>query len=240
LCDETGVYLCNQADIDTHASGMSRKVGGNPSNQPVWEEAYLDRVGTMYHTSKNHPSTVMFSMAERSANGYNLYESYLALKAAEHHRPVLYTDGGEWNSDRLDMAAMEKTAHSVDERWAVISAVDPAEGRFRVENRRTFTPLIGEAAWEIVVGKKSVARGSSPLEVLPGEGRDFTIPITGVKEGKKFTIQIEVRIERPVNKFVFEEQFRERRIFRDTEAGLDAIADDDKIVIERRDFPSAR
>jgi beta-galactosidase len=39
-------------------------------------------------------------MAEESANGINLYESYLRLKALEKTRPVLYIEaGGEWNSD---------------------------------------------------------------------------------------------------------------------------------------------
>lgn len=117
LCDRIGLYVCNQADIDTRASGTSRQKGGNPSNDPAWEEAYVDRALTMYHTSKNHPSVVMFSLAENSANGYNLYESYLALKEAEPDRPIVYLEGGgEWNTDALYAALHSQYPHGLDER----------------------------------------------------------------------------------------------------------------------------
>jgi beta-galactosidase len=114
LCDSLGVYVACMADIDTHMAGESRRVGGNPSNDPAWNTAYLDRTATMYHTSKNHPSVAMFSLAERSANGLNLYDSYVSLKQLERHRPVLYTDGGgEWNSDLLAGGASDDVSGDV-------------------------------------------------------------------------------------------------------------------------------
>lgn len=45
---------------------------------------------------------IAFSIAEQSAYGINLYESYLRMKELEDSRPILYPDaGGEWNSDPL-------------------------------------------------------------------------------------------------------------------------------------------
>jgi beta-galactosidase len=236
LCDELGVYLCNQADIDTRLSGDSRRIGGNPSNDPVWEAAYRDRVMAMYHTSKNYPSIAMFSIAEKSANGYNLYESYLALKAVEHQRPVIYTDGGEWNNDRLDTEAMKAIHYVNEEKWAIITPENVTGGQFRVHNTRHFTPILGEAVYKIAVGNRIVSRGSVPLEVLPKGATDFVIPIKGVKEGKKFVVQIEVEIEKPVNKYVLDNRTAQKKVFRDT----GTVADRDKIVIERRSFPSGR
>lgn len=88
------------ADIDTHLSGPSRKPGGNPSNDPQWLGAYLDRTLRMYHNHRNDPSVAAFALAHPgSANGYCLYETYLALKTIERSRPVIYPDGHEWNSD---------------------------------------------------------------------------------------------------------------------------------------------
>ncbi len=202
LCDSMGIYVACRADIDTHLSGDSRLVGGNPSNDPVWKEAYLDRTTAMYHTSKNHPSVSMFSLAERSANGINLYESYLALKKLEPHRPVLYADGeGEWNTDRLSRSVSStgtaSTAASASADWAKLEAVDVAKGEFRITNSRRITPLAGEAIYNIKVGRKVVSSGTVPVEVLPGESRDFTVPIAGVKEGKAYTVEITVATERP-------------------------------------------
>ena len=102
MCDTIGVYVIAQAPIDTSRSGDSRRKGGNPSNDPAWLPFYLERTQNSYHTSKRHPSVIAFSLAEKSANGINLYESYLDMKRLEKERPVIYPDaGGEWNSDAL-------------------------------------------------------------------------------------------------------------------------------------------
>ena len=103
-CDRTGMLVIAQAPIDTRRSGSSRRVGGNPSNDPAWREAFIERVAESYHTSKRHPSVIAFSLAEESANGICLYESYLAIKRAAplEPRPFIYPDGGnEWNNDPL-------------------------------------------------------------------------------------------------------------------------------------------
>ena len=106
LCDRYGFYVVEQAPINTSRSGMSRRKGGNPSNDPAWQAAYIARIEESYHTTKLHPCVVAFSLAEDSANGVNLYEGYLHLKGLEKERPVLYPDaGGEWNSDKLRLSA---------------------------------------------------------------------------------------------------------------------------------------
>lgn len=101
-CDTLGIYVAVQAPIDTRKSGKDIRKGGNPSNDPEWLPAYLERTSDSYHSVKRHPSVVAFSLAEESANGINLYESYLILKRMGDSRPVMYPDaGGEWNSDPL-------------------------------------------------------------------------------------------------------------------------------------------
>lgn len=105
LCDRHGFYVVEQAPINTSRSGMSRRKGGNPTNDPAWQAAYIARIEESYHTTKLHPCVVAFSLAEDSANGINLYEGYLHLKGLEKERPILYPDaGGEWNSDKLRLS----------------------------------------------------------------------------------------------------------------------------------------
>ena len=55
-------------------------------------------------TSKRHPSVIAFALATKSANGINLYESYLNMKKFGDSRPFIYPDAaGEWNSDKLEL-----------------------------------------------------------------------------------------------------------------------------------------
>lgn len=101
-CDRLGLYVIVQAPVDTRRSGDSRRVGGNPTNDPAWREAYIERALDSYHSTKLHPSVIAFSLATQSANGINLYESYLKVKELHESRPFIYPDvEGEWNSDRL-------------------------------------------------------------------------------------------------------------------------------------------
>jgi beta-galactosidase len=100
MCDSLGMYVITQIPINTSKSGLSRRVGGNPTNDPKWKQAYLDRVETTYRTTRGSACVIGYIMAEESSNGINLYESYLRLKALEQKRPVIYLEAaGEWNSD---------------------------------------------------------------------------------------------------------------------------------------------
>ena len=100
MCDSLGMYVIAQIPISTSKSGLSRRIGGNPSNDPKWKAAYLDRAETAYRTTCGQASVIGYVMAEESSNGINLYETYLRLKALERKRPILYIEAaGEWNSD---------------------------------------------------------------------------------------------------------------------------------------------
>ena len=103
FCDVQGLYVIAQAPIDTRRSGESRRKGGNPSNDPEWQPAYLERTENSYHTTKRHPSVVAFALATQSANGINLYESYLNMKRFGDSRPFIYPDaGGETGEHQVE------------------------------------------------------------------------------------------------------------------------------------------
>lgn len=99
-CDRQGIYVAITAPINSSASGSSRKRGGNPSNDPTWRNTYVERATQMIHTTKRHASVIAYYLANESANGICLYESYIAAKRIAGDRPVFYSTGGnEWNSD---------------------------------------------------------------------------------------------------------------------------------------------
>jgi len=65
LCDEYGIYVLDEANIETHHAA------GYLSNQPEWHAAFADRVIRMVQRDKNHPSIVMWSLGNESGTGPN-------------------------------------------------------------------------------------------------------------------------------------------------------------------------
>lgn len=202
LCDSIGMYVCAQADIDTRGSGMSLKVGGNPSNDPRRLSAYIDRTASMYHASKNYPSVIMFSLADSSANGYNLYESYLMLKRLERQRPVVYASTREWNNDSLNLRRMSNLRRTNLDWWVAIYAVNQNLGQFSIANTRHYTPILGQLRYVVKVGNKTVSQGEQQLRVLPKSDVKVQIPLGAIKPGKPFDIELEVVRDKPLNCYV--------------------------------------
>ncbi|HEX8322973.1 MAG TPA: glycoside hydrolase family 2 TIM barrel-domain containing protein [Tepidisphaeraceae bacterium] len=67
LCDEHGLYVVDETNIETH--------GANPwsrfANDPEWLPAFVDRVARMVERDKNHPSIVFWSLGNESGYGPN-------------------------------------------------------------------------------------------------------------------------------------------------------------------------
>lgn len=100
LCDSLGMYVVAQVPVDTSRSGDSRRVGGNESNNPKWTDAFIERADAAWRTTSGFACVVGYSIANDSANGICLYESYLHMKVLESKRPIIYPSAGqEWNND---------------------------------------------------------------------------------------------------------------------------------------------
>ncbi len=101
-CDRIGLYVVSPMPINSSKSHRGVAKGENPSNNPQWLGAYIERVEAGYYTSQIHPCVIAFSLADDSRNGCNLYEGFLRLKECERARPIIYFEAqGEWNTDNL-------------------------------------------------------------------------------------------------------------------------------------------
>lgn len=108
LCDRYGIYVVDEANIESH--GIGYDLTRTLANRPSWKEAHLLRVQRMYQRDKNHPSIISWSLGNEAGNGYNFYECYLWLKAADPTRPVQYeqavanhsTFAAQWNTDVIN------------------------------------------------------------------------------------------------------------------------------------------
>ncbi|MFM9272282.1 glycoside hydrolase family 2 TIM barrel-domain containing protein [Pseudarthrobacter sp. NKDBFgelt] len=89
LADEMGFWVILECDLETHGferHGWAR----NPSDEPMWREALLDRIERTVERDKNRPSIVMWSLGNESGTGQNLAAMSAWVHARDAGRPVHY------------------------------------------------------------------------------------------------------------------------------------------------------
>lgn len=80
LCDEYGIYVIDEADIETHGCETELHRPGACSHNKDWQQHYWDRVYRMYARDKNHPSITMWSLGNESHGYLNQDYCYDELK----------------------------------------------------------------------------------------------------------------------------------------------------------------
>ena len=71
LLDELGFWVIDECDFETHGFEICGW-HGNPSDDPRWAEAYLDRIERTVERDKNHPSVIIWSLGNEAGTGRNL------------------------------------------------------------------------------------------------------------------------------------------------------------------------
>ena len=103
LCDEYGLYVYDEANIESHGMYYNLRKGGTLGNNPEWLKPHMDRTMNMYERNKNYPCVTIWSLGNEAGNGYNFYQTYLYIKGKEQgnmNRPVNYERAlWEWNTD---------------------------------------------------------------------------------------------------------------------------------------------
>lgn len=103
LCDRYGLYVYDEANIESHGMYYDLRRGGTLGNNPDWLVPHMERTMNMFERNKNHASVTLWSLGNEAGNGYNFYQTYLWLKQADKQlmaRPVCYERAlWEWNTD---------------------------------------------------------------------------------------------------------------------------------------------
>ncbi|WP_425574498.1 glycoside hydrolase family 2 TIM barrel-domain containing protein [Nesterenkonia aethiopica] len=89
LADEYGLWVVLECDLETHGFEAGGWVD-NPSDDPRWREAYLDRIRRTVERDKNHPSIVLWSLGNESGTGENLAAMAEWVHRRDPGRPVHY------------------------------------------------------------------------------------------------------------------------------------------------------
>jgi len=99
LCDRYGIYLCAEANIESHGMGYGK---ASLAKDPKWGKAHLDRFKRMFYMVRNHPSVIEWSGGNEAGNGVNFRAIKRWLReVAKDNRPFVYERAGF--SDYVDM-----------------------------------------------------------------------------------------------------------------------------------------
>ncbi len=126
LCDEYGLYVIDECDLETHGffqNGWRR----NPSDDPAWQPALLDRMSRTVERDKNHPCVLIWSLGNEAGTGQNLAAMADLAHRRDPDRLVHYE--GDFDSGYVDVYSRMYATHAeVDEigRRAEPATSDPA------------------------------------------------------------------------------------------------------------------
>jgi beta-galactosidase len=126
LCDEIGIWVMDEADLECHGFAavdeaalqypergwsfeekkklINGKAARWTSDNPDWEEAYLDRARQLVTRDKNHACVIMWSLGNEAFYGCNFRAMYQLIKSIDGTRPVHYE--GDFEAESVDVFSL--------------------------------------------------------------------------------------------------------------------------------------
>ncbi len=159
LCDQYGLYLVDEANIESHGMGVEKEGLDrihHVAYLPEWAPAHMDRINRLLERDKNHPSVVIWSMGNECANGPVFYEAYKWIKSRDNTRFIMFEQAKEnRNTDIVapmypDIKYMEDYAAAKKERPFIMCeyahAMGNSSGNF-------------QEYWDIIMSSKHMQGG---------------------------------------------------------------------------------
>lgn len=154
LCDEYGIYLVAEANVEGHGMMYGRS---QLAKNPDYALTHMERNQSNVITYRNHPSIIVWSMGNETGDGQNFIDCYKWIKDYDKTRPVQY-EGATNSPDHCDIAcpmyadygAMERHERGNDPRPFIeceyAHAMGNSEGGFK-------------EYWDVIRANRSVQGG---------------------------------------------------------------------------------
>lgn len=91
LCDEYGIYITAEANLESHGMGYEEK---SLAKFPEYIVPHIERNEGNVKPLINHPSVIVWSLGNESGYGVNFEKAYDWVKACDTTRPAQYERGG--------------------------------------------------------------------------------------------------------------------------------------------------
>lgn len=92
LCDEYGIYVTAEANIESHGMGYGEK---SLAKDARFHDMHIERQRHNIYVLKNHPSIIVWSLGNESGYGKNFEDAYDFVKAYDPSRPCQYEQAGK-------------------------------------------------------------------------------------------------------------------------------------------------
>ncbi|WP_142064937.1 glycoside hydrolase family 2 TIM barrel-domain containing protein [Pseudarthrobacter sp. B4EP4b] len=137
LADRLGFYVVLECDLETHgfeSAGWAQ----NPSDDPQWEEALVDRMRRTVERDKNHPAVIMWSLGNEAGTGRNLAAMSRWAKDRDPSRPLHYE--GDWSSEHVDVYSRMYASQA--ETALIGQGIEPPLDDAALDARRRSMPFV--------------------------------------------------------------------------------------------------
>lgn len=123
LCDLFGLYMIDEANIETHGFYFSEHLK-HPTMEPSWAAAMMDRVIGMVERDKNHASIICWSLGNEAGHGPNHSAAAGWIRGKDPSRLLHYEGGGSRTPSTDIVCPMYMRV------WDIVTiAKDPTETR---------------------------------------------------------------------------------------------------------------
>ncbi|MBN2368900.1 MAG: DUF4981 domain-containing protein [Vicinamibacteria bacterium] len=122
LCDEYGLYVIDEANIESHELWEK---GVILADDPAWGGAFVDRGVSMAERDKNHPSVILWSLGNETGLGRNFEEMAAAIRAVDPTRFIHYESVNPAYAPKLSSFDILSTMYPTIERMIEMHESDP-------------------------------------------------------------------------------------------------------------------
>ena len=160
LCDQYGIYVVAEANIESHGMGYGDKT---LAKNPSYKKAHLERNQRNVQRGFNHPSIIFWSLGNEAGDGPNFEQCYQWIKAEDPSRACQYEQARQ--KDHTDIfcpmyygyEGMEKYGQRTDATKPLIQceyahAMGNSQGGFKEywDLIRKYPNLQGGFIWDFV------------------------------------------------------------------------------------------
>lgn len=156
LCDRYGLYVVDEANIETHGmEPMSRL-----ADDPVWFAAFSERVTRMVQCNRHHASIIIWSLGNEAGHGATHDALYRWVKTQDPSRPVQY-EGAAADTAATDILCPMYAQVEEDlpipavPKWAIKKWIGLPASSVRLSCANTPTPWVTASAALPIIGGRS-------------------------------------------------------------------------------------